>query len=394
MATQLIAGGNGPVPETTLIIRVKSGIAADVSAFRLDANGKTQSDDDFIFYGQKQSQDRSLLLLTEGDNSSFSVNLIALPVSVQKVAFTITPEAGHTIQALRTLSISVEVNGQPHLTCPVDVTGRNEAALILGELYRRNNEWKFRFVAQGFNGGLQPLAEHFGVAIDAPAEEVTKSAPVPSPSPSQPPVAKAINLSKVTLTKEQPSVNLTKPVNLSKGQGFGRIRVNLNWNRASGGGFFSKLNAIDLDLGAYVRFKDGHQDLVQALGNRFGDFKNLPYVHLEADDRTGSASEGEWLNINGAKWDDIAEVVIFAFIYKGVPNWAKTDGVVTLQLPEQPPIETRLNSDGGSQSMCAIARLENVNNTLKVERLNAYFGGHEPMDKAYGWGFNWRAGSK
>jgi len=394
MATQLIAGGNGPVPETTLVIRVKSGIAADVSAFRLDANGKTQSDDDFIFYGQKQSQDRSLLLLTEGDNSSFSVNLIALPVSVQKVAFTITPEAGHTIQALRTLSISVEVNGQPHLTCPVDVTGRNEAALILGELYRRNNEWKFRFVAQGFNGGLQPLAEHFGVAIDAPAEEVTKSAPVPSPSPSQPPVAKAINLSKVTLTKEQPSVNLTKPVNLSKGQGFGRIRVNLNWNRASGGGFFSKLNAIDLDLGAYVRFKDGHQDLVQALGNRFGDFKNLPYVHLEADDRTGSASEGEWLNINGAKWDDIAEVVIFAFIYKGVPNWAKTDGVVTLQLPEQPPIETRLNSDGGSQSMCAIARLENVNNTLKVERLNAYFGGHEPMDKAYGWGFNWRAGSK
>jgi len=394
MATQLIAGGNGPVPETTLVIRVKSGIAADVSAFRLDANGKTQSDDDFIFYGQKQSQDRSLLLLTEGDNSSFSVNLIALPVSVQKVAFTITPEAGHTIQALRTLSISVEVNGQPHLTCPVDITGRNEAALILGELYRRNNEWKFRFVAQGFNGGLQPLAEHFGVAIDAPAEEVTKSAPVPSPSPSQPPVAKAINLSKVTLTKEQPSVNLTKPVNLSKGQGFGRIRVNLNWNRASGGGFFSKLNAIDLDLGAYVRFKDGHQDLVQALGNRFGDFKNLPYVHLEADDRTGSASEGEWLNINGAKWDDIAEVVIFAFIYKGVPNWAKTDGVVTLQLPEQPPIETRLNSDGGSQSMCAIARLENVNNTLKVERLNAYFGGHEPMDKAYGWGFNWRAGSK
>lgn len=390
MATQLIAGGNGPVPETTLIIRVKSAIAADVSAFRLDANGKTQSDDDFIFYGQKQSNDRSVLLLTEGDNSSFSVNLSALPASVQKVAFTITPEAGHNIQTLRTLGISVEVNGKPHLTCPVDLVGRNEAALILGELYRRNTEWKFRFVAQGFNGGLQPLAEHFGVTIDAPTEAVSKPAPVPAPAPA----AKPINLSKVTLTKEQPSVNLTKPVNLSKGQGFGRIRVNLNWNQASGGGFFSKLNAIDLDLGAYVRFKDGHQDLVQALGNRFGDYQNVPFVHLEADDRSGSASEGEWLNINGAKWDDIAEVVIFAFIYKGVPNWAKTDGVVTLQLPEQPPIETRLNAEGGSQSMCAIARLENINNTLKVERLNAYFGGHEPMDKAYGWGFNWRAGSK
>src|SRR5471032_1272065 len=201
MSTQLIAGGNGLVPETTLVIRVKSGIAADVSAFRLDTNGKTHSDDDFIFYGQKQSNDRSVLLLTEGENSSFSVNLSALLASVQKVAFTITPQAGHTIQMLRTLSIVVEVNGQPHLQCPVDVAGRNEAALILGELYRRNGEWKFRFVAQGFNGGLQPLAEHFGVTIDAPPPEEAK--PVPAPEPA----AKPINLSKVTLTKEQPSVN-------------------------------------------------------------------------------------------------------------------------------------------------------------------------------------------
>ncbi|QCR38534.1 TerD family protein [Nissabacter sp. SGAir0207] len=390
MATQLIAGGNAAVPNTTVIIRIKSGVAADVSAFRLNEQGKTRQDDDFVFYGQKQSQDRSLILLTEGETSAFSVNLSALPADVQKVAFTITPEGGQSVQALRSLSVGVEYNGQPQLAGEVDLAGRREAALILGELYRRNGEWKFRFVAQGFNGGLQPLAEHYGVTIDEAAEETPAPAPAPAPTPKPAP----INLSKVTLTKEQPTINLTKSVNLSKSQGFGRIRVNLNWNRGSGGGFFNKLNAIDLDLGAYVRLKNGEKDLIQALGNRFGDFDRFPYVHLEGDDRTGSRSEGEWLNINGAHWDEIAEVVVFAFIYKGVPNWAKTDGVVTLQLPEQPPIETRLTEGGSRNMMCAIARLENTQGTLKVERLNDYFAGHEPMDKAYGWGFNWRAGSK
>mgnify|MGYP006203993529 CR=1 FL=1 len=38
-----------------------------------------------------------------------------------------------------------------------------ETALILGEFYRRQGEWKFRCVAQGFAGGLEPLAKHFGV---------------------------------------------------------------------------------------------------------------------------------------------------------------------------------------------------------------------------------------
>jgi hypothetical protein len=43
--------------------------------------------------------------------------------------------------------------------------------MIFGELYKRNNEWKFRAVGQGFNGGLGPLARSFGidVADEAPA---------------------------------------------------------------------------------------------------------------------------------------------------------------------------------------------------------------------------------
>lgn len=387
MKVELIAGGNTLVPTSTLVVRVKSGIAANVSAFRLYADGKTRADDDFVFYGQKQSHDRSLLMLTEGDNTAFAVSLNQLHNDVQKIAFTITLDGGQVIQAVRSLQILVEDAGQTLLSGLVDLDGRQEAALILGELYRRNNEWKFRFVAQGFNGGLQPLAEYFGVEIAQPAAD----RPVLTTSPVKP---AAVNLHKVTLTKEKPSINLSKSVNLAKEQGFGKIRVNLNWNKGTNGGFFAKSTAIDLDLGAYVKFKNGRKDLIQALGNNFGAFNHSPYIELEDDDRSGSCTEGEWLNINGAKWDEISEIVIFTFIYRGVPNWAKTDGVVTLNLPHQPPVEAHLIEDGNQKMMCAVARLENDNGSLQVHRLIDYFSGHKAMDDAYGWGFNWRAGSK
>ena len=38
-----------------------------------------------------------------------------------------------------------------------------ETAMIFAELYRNGSEWKFRAVGQGFNGGLKPLAESYGL---------------------------------------------------------------------------------------------------------------------------------------------------------------------------------------------------------------------------------------
>ena len=44
--------------------------------------------------------------------------------------------------------------------------------------------------------------------------------------------------------------------------------------------------------------------------------------------------------------------------------------------------------------MCAIARLLNDKGQLAVERVNRYFSGHQEMDRALGWGFNWTSGRK
>ncbi len=127
--------------------------------------------------------------------------------------------------------------------------------------------------------------------------------------------------------------------------------------------------------GAFVELQDGYKSVIQALGNAFGNYRDEPYVQLKGDDRTGDVSDGEWLHINGREWKHIREVLIYAFIYEGVPSWDKTDGVVTIHVPDQPPIETRLTEGENRRTLCAIARLVNENGAIKVERINQYFKG-------------------
>lgn len=385
----LTPGGNAPVPTQELRVRVSSGGPVDASAFRLYADGKVQGDADMVFYGQLRNDDGTVSLVSEGQYSTFTVALNRLKSEVQKIAFTVTCDAGQTISGLRQLSIDVEQGAISLVSGVVELSGRQEAALILGEFYRRNNDWKFRFVAQGFNGGLKPLAEHFGVNI---ADEPAPSAlPSPPPVVTPPPVETRISLSKVSLTKEKPAISLTKRDN------FGEIRINLNWHRGSGKSGFAGMfgsKGVDLDLGAFVELQDGYKSVIQALGNAFGDYHNEPYVQLKGDDRTGDVSDGEWLHINGREWKQIREVLIYAFIYKGVASWDQTDGVVTIHVPDQPPIETRLTEGENRRTLCAIARLVNENGAIKVERINQYFKGQDEMDRAFGWGFRWSAGSK
>ena len=384
---ELTPGLNAPLPTSILNVSVNVDGSADISAFRLHADGKTKDDLDFIFYGQKDSGDGTVKMVAEGMKTVFEVDLLNLKSDIQRIAFTVTVDIG-TIMSLGAVSVSVG-QGTDVLVRGNVPQGRSEAALILGELYRRNNEWKFRFVSQGFNGGLAPLAEHFGVDISGDGLPVQETVSAPDPASEPMP----INLSKITLTKSRPSISLEK-----RNQSYGMMKINLNWNQKDSvfGSFFGfgGSKAIDLDLGAFVRLKNGRRDVVQALGNGFGSYSQVPYVQLQGDDRTGAVSDGEWLYINGEKWDEIEEVLIFTFIYKGVPNWAETDGVVTLHMPDQPPVETPLSEGNKQGRMCAIARLVNNNGQLKIERVNQYFKGHKFMDEAFGWGFRWTQGSK
>lgn len=204
-----------------------------------------------------------------------------------------------------------------------------------------------------------------------------------------------VNLNKIELTKKGQTVDLQK-----KSATLGEITVNLNWNQQQQkGGLFSGLlgknKGIDLDLGCLYELTNGQKGCVQALGNGFGSLNASPFIQLDGDDRTGAVSGGENLRINGNQIAQIKRFVVFTFIYKGVANWSQADGVVTLSYPGGQDIVVRLDETRSNLGMCAIAMVENINNeTFRVERLVEYFDGHQNLDKAYGWGMQWHAGSK
>jgi len=397
--TALTPGANAPVPQgpltTTIVYSPIPGADLDFSAFLLGANGKVRSDSDMCFYGQTSVANGAVqLAVAETGRVTFSLNLDRIDPSVEKVALTATIyENRASFAACSRLEVSVTGGIESRF----QTQGMQETALILGEFYRRQGAWKYRCVAQGFAGGLEPLATHFGVVIAAPT-----SAPIPAPPPS--PVAapapkSTINLSKISLDKSRPSISLEK-----KADGdFGEIKVNLNWHQGGsrqGGSFIGKLlgnsgnSQVDLDIGCLFEMQDGYKSVVQALGKAFGNFNAEPYIQLMGDDRTGANADGEWLRINGKQWKDIKRVLIFASIYEGVPNWQSTDAVVTLYVPGQAPIEVRVSEEGGRHPCCAIALLENVGGSVKVTREVRFFGDQEKIDKHYCWGLRWRAGSK
>lgn len=386
MSQILSPGANAPLPADSIDIRITSSADIDTAAYRLAANGKVRGDGDMVFYGQTQSDDASVRRSGHDRDSVYTVHLQQQPDGIERIAL-----AYSSAQPAGAVNISISHHGQTLIECHLNTQGRSEKAMILGECYRRNGLWKFRFVAQGFNGGLQPLSEHFGVDI---AEEAPASPPPPN-APTAAPATPTVSLSKITLDKANPSVSLEKR------EDFGDIRINLNWNRSAApqqssgflGGLFNKNKGVDLDLGAFIRLQNGHQEVVQALGGNFGDLNQAPYLRLRGDDRTGQVSDGEWLDINGSQWRHISEILIYAFIYEGAPSWNSTDGVVTLHVQGQ-QIETRLTEGDRNRGMCAIARLINEGGSIRVERINRYFAGHKDMDQAFSWGFRWTAGSK
>lgn len=379
--TDLAMGANAPLPAPAFALDVDlpPGPGIDVTALQLYADNKVRGDGDMCFFNQPEIGNGTLALTAAQGNARFKVDLAKADPAIEKIVVTATMEGGGAFSGAGG-PLTVFVAGGPRLT--VETAGRSEAALILCELYRRNDQWKIRNVSQGFDGGLQRLAEHFGVDVAPPSPS-----PAPAPASGSGP---RIDLSKVSLTKQDKTVSLRK----DDGR-FGRIRVNLDWNRKKSGGLFGLgKTGIDLDLGAFVEGKDGNRTAVQALGNAFGRLDGFPFVTLDADDRTGSVEGGEWLEIDGDAWSRIERILIYAFIYEGVADWRETDGVVRLMVPGQPEVEVRMNDVGSRERMCAVAMLRNADGRIEVSREVAFFPGHPHMDDAYGWGLNWQAGRK
>ncbi len=191
MAVSLQKGGNVSLskeaPGLTEVIvgpgwdpRVTDGTEFDLDAsvFVTGENGKVLNDASFIFYNNKTSADGSIEHLGDnrsgqgdGDDEQVNVKLNGLGADVKKLVFAVTI---HDAEARKQsfgqvgnayIRVLNKADGKEIARFDLSEDASTETAMIFGELYRHNDEFKFKAIGQGFAGGLKPLAEAHGVSI-------------------------------------------------------------------------------------------------------------------------------------------------------------------------------------------------------------------------------------
>ena len=134
-----------------------SAFDLDAAAFLLGASGKCPTERDFIFYGNLK-------------HSTGAVEHMAkVPASIERIAFTCTIyDAENRRQNFGQVSnafirIVDQSTGTELIRYDLAEDFSIETAIVVGELYRHNGEWKFNAIGSGFQGGLAALCGHYGI---------------------------------------------------------------------------------------------------------------------------------------------------------------------------------------------------------------------------------------
>lgn len=151
----------------------------DASLFLVQATGKVPGDDHFVFYNQLRSPCGSVEHTGDnrtgdgdGDDEALNVNLTAVPQNITRLVVAVTI---HDAEARRQNFGQVEgafmriVNSETNAEIArfdLSEDYSTETAMVFGEVYRHNGEWKFKAVGQGYAGGLHALCVQHGVNVN------------------------------------------------------------------------------------------------------------------------------------------------------------------------------------------------------------------------------------
>lgn len=164
--SELVAGGNLPLPSGALSLRVAGPY--DLSALVTGAGGKVSCDADFVFFNQPSTRGVRL------GGGSLTVECHRLRPGADRITVVVSPEEQGT--ALGRLPLPVlYVTGAGGAEVARFVPPRpaaGETVLLIAEVYRRGTGWKLRALGQGYADGLAGVARDFGIDVleeDAPA---------------------------------------------------------------------------------------------------------------------------------------------------------------------------------------------------------------------------------
>jgi len=161
----------------------------DASVFMLAADGRIPDEKYFVFYNNLTSPDGavrhsgdSATGQIDGDDETVYVDLSKINSAIQEVVFVVTIHEGQEknqsfsqvtnafirLYNSETLSELVRYN--------LNQIFSQETALEFGRLYKKNGEWRFQVVGQGYNAGLQSFVDKYYVenAVDKSSNAAEK----------------------------------------------------------------------------------------------------------------------------------------------------------------------------------------------------------------------------
>lgn len=150
----------------------------DASAFLVGANGKSNRDEDFIFYNNMTSRNEAVVHkgdnrtgAGDGDDEQIKVDFSRVPEDIDRVAITVTiHDAAVRAQNFGQVSnafvrVFNEEGGQEILRYDLGEDFSIETAIVVCELYRHTGEWRFSAIGSGFQGGLAALVQNYGMQV-------------------------------------------------------------------------------------------------------------------------------------------------------------------------------------------------------------------------------------
>lgn len=158
--------------------RSTDGSAFDLDAIALivDAGDKVLSQQHMVFFNNLNSPEGAvthsgdnLTGAGEGDDEIITVDFSKLPPTAAKVVFAVSiydaksrkQNFGQVSNAfIRAVDSSTQ---QEIMRFDLSEDYSLETAVIFGELYKREQEWKFKAIGAGYSAGLAGLARDYGV---------------------------------------------------------------------------------------------------------------------------------------------------------------------------------------------------------------------------------------
>jgi tellurium resistance protein TerD len=150
----------------------------DASAFLVDENNRCVNDTDFVFYNNLQHPSGSVIHTGDnrtgegdGDDEQLIIDFSKIPSYVHRIGITVTiHDAEQRFQNFGQVSNAFvrlvdESNNVELLRFDLGEDFSVETAVVVCELYRHGNDWKFNAIGSGFSGGLASLCRNYGLEV-------------------------------------------------------------------------------------------------------------------------------------------------------------------------------------------------------------------------------------